>query len=83
MAETITATELISLYSLTPTRVVVEKLRRITQDGIVYTEKSPVRRIYYNAPYDRSLMAVSYTHLRRKMQNFWAYDGTPQEGFSE
>lgn len=20
---------------------------------------------------------------RRKMQNFWAYDGTPQEGFSE
>ena len=56
MAETITATELISLYSLTPTRVVVEKLRRITQDGIVYTEESPTRRIYYNAPYDRSLM---------------------------
>lgn len=20
---------------------------------------------------------------RRKMRNFWAYDGTPQEGFSE
>lgn len=56
MAETITATEIISLYSLTPTRVVVEKLRRITQDGVVYTEKAPARRIYYNAPYDRSLM---------------------------
>lgn len=56
MGETTTVTETISLCSLTPTRVVVEKLRQITQDGVVYTEETPARRIYYNAPYDRSLM---------------------------
>lgn len=56
MEETTTVTETISLCALTPTRVIVEKLRQITQDGVVYTEETPARRIYYNAPYDRSLM---------------------------
>lgn len=57
MAETTTVTETISLCSLTPVRVVVDKIRQITQDGVVYTEKAPTRRIYYNAPYDRTLIS--------------------------
>lgn len=56
MEETTIVTETISLCSLTPTRVVVERLRQITQGGVVYTEETPARRIYYNAPYDRSLI---------------------------
>lgn len=57
MAETTTVTETILLCSLTPVRVVVDKIRQITQDGVVYTEKAPTRRIYYNAPYDRTLIS--------------------------
>ena len=57
MAETTTVTKIISLCSLTPIRVVVEKIRQITQDGVVYTEEAPTRRVYYNAPYDRTLMS--------------------------
>ncbi len=57
MAETTTVTETISLCSLTPVRVVVDKIRQITQDGVVYTEEAPTRRIYYNAPYDRTLIS--------------------------
>lgn len=49
-------TETVALCSLTEKRVIVERVRQITADGVVYQAQTPLRRVYYNAPYDRELM---------------------------